>query len=88
MQKWRIKDIARCERDHDQQSVDHIVNNCRMVAFTGGISDVQSAAYKAIAWIDNLKTKLKPCCSTHRKEDYIKIPSQEAMNQWNKMCKC
>lgn len=56
---WKYADSALCDCDHSSiQSMRHIIDDCPLRRFSGGISEIHSATTDSIEWIRNLDLNL------------------------------
>ncbi len=56
---WKYIDSPLCDCDHaSTQTMSHIINECALRRFSGGISEIHSATTESIEWLKNLDLNL------------------------------
>ena len=56
---WKYTDSPLCDCDHSSiQTMRHIINDCSLRRFPGGISEIHSATTDSIVWLENLDLNL------------------------------
>jgi len=54
MFKWEIVNSAGCDCGTPRQTMDHILNECQIRYFPGGIHEILSASPEAEDWVKGL----------------------------------
>ena len=58
LNKWNPTVDPKCDCGHPDQTIHHIVNECPMRKFSGGLHEINDLTDEAIEWIRNLDVKL------------------------------
>lgn len=54
LNKWNPTIDTMCDCGHPEQTIHHIVNDCPIRKFDGGLSEINELTDNAIEWIKNL----------------------------------
>jgi hypothetical protein len=58
MNRWGFEDSGSCDCGHPQQTMDHIVNDCPLRSFDGGLPILQEVKPEGVQYLKDLDLDL------------------------------